>query len=129
MKPKAKVTDEAIQMLNAFGYSITETVEIGSYDLCLVYHMMGFYQLAMQRHGYDWTNLDQQGTIFPNFPAGSVKPFVSTLKKWSEEYGDLYIKSHNDDRTEQYYRILKRLGFKIIQRNLMGEDLLVIEGC
>ena len=105
------------------GDKIVEEATIGEYELMVVKSGMipNIYQVGLQRIGMDAFDPMQQLTKTPNSRGkGSLAEVKRVLNHWLQKYGELVIASHNPDKTPLYVAMVKRLGFKVDNLNLMG---------
>lgn len=133
-----KLTLGAHQDLEEAGWLVEDHQDVGEHELTLASHPVPpgslpwapeaskLYQVGMNRKGLDFADVEQQGQKIPNPRTGKIRPFVEVLKEWINRFGPLMVKSHNDDRTEQYFRILGRLGMGVSKVPFMGGETLVV---
>lgn len=118
----AAVQPEAKDRLGALGQEVVEEVTIGDYDLFVTYDRnFGVYQVGMQRLGMDASDIEQQAEQQKQqHGRGSRAEVRAVVQGWVDKYHLLIIGSMNPAKTEKYVRLLKALGFKPVQRELMG---------
>lgn len=87
---------------------------IGDYELHLIGSaLMPYPQLALQREGRDFTDLDQQFDETPRERGKFSLPLAkSTINKWLEKYKGLFAATHDPSKLKAYKVLLTRLGFK-----------------
>ena len=125
-KPKpmvvtAALTPEDKEKIETLGGGyVIEEAEVGNYDLALIGTDLipNFYQIGMQRHGLSMADPQQQMEKQPmeKFPVDwrqQVKDMQAVVDKWLDKYGRLYTASHNPEKTAQYIKLLKRLGYHV----------------
>jgi 2'-5' RNA ligase len=118
----AAVEPEAKERLDTLGQDVVEERTIGDYDLFVTYDRnFGVYQIGMQRVGMDASDIGQQAERQrQDRGRGDRRELVATVQGWVDKYHLLIIGSMNPAKTEKYVRLLRMLGFKPIQKELMG---------
>jgi predicted RNase H-related nuclease YkuK (DUF458 family) len=122
-KEAVAVSETGQRYMALSGDKIVEEATIGEYELMVVKSGMipNIYQVGLQRIGMDAFDPMQQLTKTPNSRGkGSLAEVKRVLNHWLQKYGELVIASHNPDKTPLYVAMVKRLGFKVDNLNLMG---------
>jgi hypothetical protein len=124
------LTDKGRDRFKMYGVEEIETISTGHYELTLGYMPMpGIYQLGIERKGLDFTDIQQQHQKFrmEDMPdLSELEAIISTVRQWRQKYGQLYVVSHNDDKTKKYFRILDRLGLNPRVENVQGKEVVVL---
>ncbi len=108
------LTPEAEERFQIARNKVIEEVDIGDYELYLVYDKtFGFHQMGMQRTGQDFTDIEQQAQRVPR-QLGSFdrKAFKTAIQRWLDKYHLLLVASHNTAKTKLYGMALRALGFR-----------------
>lgn len=128
MQFQAKLSEENIEHLQAYGYQVVETVELGAYDLTLTYmKMMDAYHIAMQRDGRDFADIVQQTTKFPEAIGAKMSEAIPILNRWIRKYKILWISGNDSRKVRVYEKILRRLGYKMESYDMFGTKLITID--
>ena len=107
------LSEQALERLRGTRNRVIDQRICGDYELCLIlFEPMNIYQVAIQRKGLDFTDIEQQTSkqeiLFTQNP--DLKQIKSTLLSWKSTYGDLIVKSHDLSKTQKYFNILSGLG-------------------
>jgi len=130
----AGLSEDALDRLQMSGNRVVEEALAGIYELFLVLFEHGpirLYQLAIQRTGLDFTDVQQQmePQEMPNNvmqEMQSLEEIRAIINKWKQQYGELVIKSHNPTKDDKYLNILQWLGFQPHTKSIMGNSVIVI---
>jgi len=109
----SELSEQSLDRLKSTYNQIIDQKECGDYELYLIFfEPMNIYQVAIQRKGLDFTDIEQQTSkqeiLFTQNP--DLKQIKSTLLSWKSTYGDLIVKSHDLSKTQKYFNILSGLG-------------------
>lgn len=131
-------TTASIEDLERYGWKIMDQRTVGDHQLTLTVHeapegslpwdedATKVYQVGLQRNGMDFTDLEQQDEKYPNPMPKSLHPFADVISEWVARYKHLLVKSHKDEKTEQYFKVLPRLGLHVRKTQWMGFPTLII---
>ena len=132
LKKIAALPEESLQLLRQTQNEVIDHVVVGNYELYLVHFApANIYQVAIQRTGLDFTNIEQQkqkqdmkSEILSDWQ--NIEQLKDILLKWKSKYGDLVVKSHSQSKDDKYFRILQWLGLNPRQTNQFGPTVVVI---
>lgn len=134
----ARFVQAAMCDLENAGWRVVDEKQFGVHQIVLTAHEVPagalpwdpeateVFQLGMQREGLDFTEVEQQTAKIPNTRLGEIAPIVNAVKAWVAQHGPLLVKSHADERTEQYFRIMTRYGLEIERAEFAGTETLVV---
>ena len=128
------LSDDALSRLHQTGNQVVEEAIVGSYELYLILLSNDFiqlYQLAIQRTGLDFTDIQQQNEQqeLPENAAAelaNLNEMAAVITRWKQQYGDLAVKSHDPSKDAKYLNILQWLGFTPTTRDVMGTQVIYI---
>ena len=129
-----KLTDEQREFFSDAEMDIIEEVEVGDYDLVLLYGEMykmmtgTGYTLGLQRQGNDFTDWAVQIAKHPisSLNLGDLSKALSIAIEWSKKYGKISVGSFDAKKTQTYGRVFRRAGVSVEEKNFLGQDVLII---
>ena len=119
-----------LKKIRKYGYFEVERYLSRPYTLLLLLNTnekKPIYEISLTTDQDDFTTFDSQISRSPRYNLNFRKLSRDLIRKvgeWLQNYGDLYVGSFNQERTNKYYRIFTGLGFNLspIQYN-ENEDL------
>jgi len=130
----AGLSEDALGRLHQTGNQVVDSATAGDYELFVILFEHGpikLYQLAIQRTGLDFTDIEQQNEK-QGLPENLMQEWQSLteigaiISGWKQKYGELVVKSHNPEKDTKYLHILNWLGFTPTSRSIMGSQVIVI---
>lgn len=117
-----------LEKIREYGYIEMERYLSGPYTLLLLHNTNeDIYEISLTTDEDDFTTFDSQISRSPRYNLNFrelSRDLIRKVGEWLQNYGDLYVGSFNQERTEKYHRIFSGLGFNLspIQYN-ENEDL------
>jgi hypothetical protein len=115
--------DDEMRKLKNYGMEVVEQFNSGPYNMLLI-KMGDIHQIALTTNEGEFTSFEAQvskpSTQKSNFMRIG-RELVEKLEEWLSEYGDLFVGSYNEERTNKYHRIFSKMGLNIGDIN--GQDL------
>jgi hypothetical protein len=131
-----KIIQEAItqnqhQFFSNIGMELVEEESLGEYDIALIKGRMfneSDYQLAFQREGQDFTDVEQQlsKAIPDNISLRDLAQIPPIIKKWIQEYDTIIAGSYNSNKTQIYKKVFQRYGITVKEKSMMGYQYLIL---
>jgi hypothetical protein len=114
--------DSELEKIKEFGYEEVERFTTPPYTLMLLHNTQeNIYEISLTTDEEDFTTFDSQIKRRPkydqgdggvNFMAASGE-LISKVREWLKKYGDLFVGSFNERRTNKYHRIFSSLKFTL----------------
>jgi hypothetical protein len=113
---------------STYGYKVIDVYDIEKYSvvllraidrkivLLLTQNNIPLYQIAIERQGSDFSNIEQQNKKLTLIPGLKILKATYMIKKkiteWINRFGPVTIGTYNERKSKIYLSLLSKLGFK-----------------